>query len=82
MFSVTECCSVLQQRGVLQSTGARYEELVSDTKDSFRLFASLEQLLRWPTKFTEQHLYQIDSVTQKTLIEKYDKIETILPFFS
>lgn len=70
-ISVNDCCVALQQRGVLQSTGARYEELVSDTKDSFRLFASLEQLLKWPTKFGEQHLYQIDPVTQRNLIERY-----------
>ncbi|KAL4238278.1 hypothetical protein ACF0H5_002990 [Mactra antiquata] len=77
-LSVNECCSVLQQRGVLQSTGARYEELISDTKDSFRLFASLEQLLKWPTKFSEQHLYQIDPVTQQTLIEKYYKFDDVV----
>lgn len=70
-LSLSECCSILQQRGVLQSTGARYEELVSDTKDNFRLFLNLEELLKWPTKFGEQHLYQIDPDTQQKLIEMY-----------
>jgi len=69
-FSVNDCALTLQQRGVLQSTGARFDELVSDTKDSFRLYASLEQLLRWPPKFGEQSVYQIDPETQRTLIEK------------
>ncbi|XP_060590467.1 acidic fibroblast growth factor intracellular-binding protein-like [Ruditapes philippinarum] len=76
--SLNECCVALQQRGVLQSTGARYEELVSDTKDSFRLFANIEQLLKWPTKFGEQHLYQIDPVTQRNLIENYYKFDDVV----
>ncbi|KAH3826890.1 acidic fibroblast growth factor intracellular-binding protein-like [Dreissena polymorpha] len=70
-LSVDECAVALQNRGVLQSTGARFDELISDTKDSFRLYASLEQLLKWPTKFGEQLVYQIDPETQKILIDKY-----------
>ena len=61
---------VLQRKGVLQSTGAGVEELLSDTKDNFRLFASLEQHLKCPSQFGEQNLLQIDPDTQKMLIEK------------
>lgn len=70
-FSLSECCGRLQQQGVLQLTGARNEELVSDTKDNIRLFLSLEELLKCPTKFAEQHLYQIDPETRQKLIERY-----------
>ncbi|XP_052769077.1 acidic fibroblast growth factor intracellular-binding protein-like [Mya arenaria] len=73
-----ECAVTLQQRGVLQSTGARFDELLSDTKDSFRLYASLEQLLKCPTKFGNQSVYQIDPETQKTLIDKYYKSDDVV----
>jgi len=70
LFAVNECAAVLNQRGVLQSTGARFDELISDTKDSFRLYASLEQFLKWPTKFGEQLVYQINPEMQKTMVDK------------
>ena len=69
-ISVNEAVIVLQRKGVLQSTGAGVDELVSDTKDNFRLFSSLEQHLKCPSQFGEQHLLQIDPDTQKMLIEK------------
>lgn len=70
-LSVNEAVAVLQRKGVLQSSGAGIDELVSDTKDNFRLFGSLEQHLKCPPQFGEQHLLQIDQDTQKMLIEKY-----------
>lgn len=70
-LSVNEAVIVLQRKGVLQSTGASVDELVSDTKDNFLLFASLEQHLKCPQQFGEQTLMQIDPDTQKMLIERY-----------
>lgn len=69
--SVNEVAVTMQQRGVLLDTGATFEELLSDVKDNFRLFSSLQQLLKCPTRFGEQTIYQIDIDTQRSLIDKY-----------
>jgi len=76
--TVQECCVIQQQQGVLQGTGAGFEELISDTKDHFRLFVALETLLKNPPRFGEQTLYQIDCETQKTLIEKYYQFDDVV----
>ena len=71
---MNEAVIVLQRKGVLQSTGASVDELVSDTKDNFRSFDSLEQHLKCPQQFGEQNLLQIDPDTQRMLIERLGQI--------
>ena len=67
---MNEAVVVLQRKGVLQSTGASIDELISDTKDNFRSFDSLKPHLKCPQQFGEQNLLQIDPDTQKMLIER------------
>jgi len=66
-----EASMVLQKRGILQSMGIEFEDLVSDTQDNYRLFVNLEKLLKNPPMLANQQMYQLDPETQKVLIDRY-----------
>lgn len=69
--SAREAADVLQQRGILQQFSANMELLMSDVLDHYRTFHMLERLLHTPLKLTEEWTFQMESETQKVLIEKY-----------
>ncbi|XP_071079950.1 acidic fibroblast growth factor intracellular-binding protein-like [Haliotis cracherodii] len=73
--SVSEAANVLQKQGVLKKYSATSEDLLSDTQDNYRLFTSLEKLVKSPDKLRDQHIYQINADTQTMLIEKYYQID-------
>ncbi|KAL3874468.1 hypothetical protein ACJMK2_037477 [Sinanodonta woodiana] len=77
-LSAVEAAAVLQKQGILQSMGARQDDLLSDTQDNYRLFMGLEKLLKWPSKFANQQIYQIDADTQKMLIDKYYHFDPVV----
>jgi len=73
--SAREAADVLQQRGILQQFSANMELLMSDVLDHYRTFHMLERLLHTPLKLTEEWTFQMESETQKVLIEKYYELD-------
>jgi len=73
--SAREAADALQQRGILQQFGANMDLLMSDVLDHYRTFHMLERLLQTPLKLTEEWTFQMESETQKMLIEKYYQLD-------
>lgn len=72
VFTANDAALTLHKRGAIQNTGYTSEELRSETQESYRLFVSLEKMLKNPIKLVEQQIYQIDADTQKSMIERYN----------
>ncbi|CAM1154855.1 FIBP (predicted) [Pycnogonum litorale] len=68
-----DAVQILIQRGTQQqcSFPVTVEMLRSDVRDNYMTFQLLEAYLQNPTKFAEQWIFQLDDVTQRTLIQKY-----------
>lgn len=69
--SSAEAVTALNQRGVIQQTGATLELVASDVLDHYRTYSLLERLLHNPPKLAEQLAFQIEPQTRRLLIEKY-----------
>jgi len=69
--SASEAVSILNQRGLGQTTGASLDLIASDVLDHYRTYSLLEKLLSNPSKLQEQLAFQIEPHTKKLLIEKY-----------
>ena len=77
--SVTEAVAVFREKGILSEyPGVTQDLLVSDLNDHYRLFNRLEHLLLTVGNFSEQLLYQMDTVTKSRLIEKYYSLDSVL----
>lgn len=69
--SAHEAAEILKQRGILQQWGANMDLLMSDVMDHYRTFHMLERLLHNPLKLTAEWTFQMETDTQRMLIEKY-----------
>jgi len=69
--SATEAVSILNQRGLGQTTGAPLDLIASDVLDHYRTYSLLEKLLSCPQKLQEQVEFQIEPHTKQLLIEQY-----------
>lgn len=66
-----EAAVVLQQRGALQTfPGATSDFLLADVCDHYRTYVLLEKLLHTPPRIFEQWTFQMDSQTQRMLIDQ------------
>lgn len=70
LFLAHDAALVLDKQGVLQNTGLGMDDLISDVLDHYRLFINLEKMLKNPVQLAEQQIYQIDSDTQKMMIDR------------
>lgn len=69
--SVLDAANILQKNDLQHSTGVTIEDLISEVHDHYRLFNHLEKMLKNPTQLADQQIHQIDSESQRLLIEKY-----------
>ncbi|XP_064600078.1 acidic fibroblast growth factor intracellular-binding protein-like [Liolophura sinensis] len=74
-YSGFEAAKLQQARGVQQKFGCVFDDIVSDTLDYYRLFTSLERLLKTPPKLVDQQVYQLDTATLRLLIQQYYSID-------
>ncbi|XP_021933150.1 acidic fibroblast growth factor intracellular-binding protein isoform X4 [Zootermopsis nevadensis] len=71
LLIASEAVTALNQRGVIQQSGATLELVASDVLDHYRTYSLLERLLHNPPKLAEQLAFQIEPQTRRLLIEKY-----------
>jgi len=66
-----EVLSVNRIRTGYEDEGVTNEMVQADLQNNFRLFGMLEPLLHQPTMFSEQLVWQLDTMTQNDLISRY-----------
>ncbi|XP_021945753.1 acidic fibroblast growth factor intracellular-binding protein [Folsomia candida] len=77
--SAQEAAVVLQQRGALQTfPGATSDFLLADVCDHYRTYVLLEKLLHTPPRIFEQWTFQMDSQTQRMLIDHFYEFDDIV----
>lgn len=77
-YTAHDAALVLDKQGVLQNTGLGMDDLISDVLDHYRLFINLEKMLKNPVQLAEQQIYQIDSETQKIIIDRYYRFDAVV----
>ncbi|XP_028839874.1 acidic fibroblast growth factor intracellular-binding protein B [Denticeps clupeoides] len=75
-YTVDDAVAVRMEGGALQVFEASMEVLHSDTMDQFRTFQMCERLLYYPSKLTNQLLFQIPPQKQAMLIERYYEFDS------
>ncbi|CAD5114210.1 DgyrCDS3355 [Dimorphilus gyrociliatus] len=77
-LTVNEACTVQQKKGVVQKFDATSEMLRAEIHNHYRTFNMLERYLKSPQKLPEQLVFQLDSETQKLLVERYYALDSIV----
>lgn len=67
---------ILSQRGIGQTFGVSNDLIQSEVMSHFRTYSLLEKYLANPVKLQEQMSFQIEPLSKKLLIEKYQQLIT------
>ena len=70
IISAQEAALFLQKSGIVQRADVSMEIVYSDIQDQYRLFNSLEKLLKNPPKLMDQQIYQMDAEMQRQIIQR------------
>ncbi|XP_022329419.2 acidic fibroblast growth factor intracellular-binding protein-like [Crassostrea virginica] len=77
-YTAQEAALFLQKSGIVQRADVSMEIVYSDIQDQYRLFNSLEKLLKNPPKLMDQQIYQMDAEMQRQIIQRYYQFDSVV----